>query len=205
MSERNLLTALIVLLLPLSFGLDPRLGTKTPDMTGTGYFSASNVAPLITLEIKKGKPAARHSAIPFDFATISMRPQEDNGTFESSFETNVTHDIGCELSPNTTGSLENFPAKEDCCCTGHSIEGVGVDRFAISLPVEESFAGSDSSEDNNRTPGNAFPVDPGGRFSDTPISTPEPGSLAMLACGIIAIAGVARSRFVHARGDSRSA
>jgi len=202
MSERNLLTALIVLLLPLSFGLDPRPGTKTAEITGTGYFSTANVAPLVTLETALGKPAARRSTIPIDFAAIYMRPQEDTGIFESSFDLNVPHDVTCERSTNTTNDLEVYPANENCCCTGFPRES--ANRSAVSFPMEESFVGSDSSEDN-RTHGNGIPIGPGRRSPSAPIPAAEPGSLAMLACGIIAVAGIARRRFVRTRPDSRLA
>ena len=186
MGERNILTAVIVLLLPLSFGIDPGPGLKTTVETGTNYISTMNIAPALHRDLPTAKRAARNSAIPIKAAT-AKRISGDTSTSESLFDMRATHDITCKASTTTNTLPEVGGANKDCCCTGKRVES--ADYSAIGFSPSESFRGSDSSEDN-RAATVVIPIVHGGRSPDAPISTPEPGSLAMLACGLIALAGL---------------
>jgi len=180
MTDKHFLYALIVLLLPLSFGVDTAAGTKTPEMIG-----ASNTSHSASL--KNAIPGLRGFTIndvPRRFGAIPSVYTADIGqpiaTFVSSFDAPVRR------------------ADTDAA------------RLEIDFPLYESFSGSDASA-YSRSGGSVWPIGigvGGGRGAaplgtmprnpNIPITTPEPGTFLMLACGLLTLAGLTRRRMLRA-------
>lgn len=206
MSERNVLTTIIVLLLPLSFGLDPGPGRDMPQNADMGYFSGENRGPRPHQAGSFGdlfvRPSVIPSVIPIEFAANSIGPIRDPGVFESSLSGNATDEsVSCNDSSNVSDVTEATEPPAECSSIGAA---KNARRFDIGFPLQESFNGVISTDDN-RNPGDVGPIG-GGRkpTPDTPIPTPEPGSLLTLACGLMALGGLAWKRSQHVFAEARS-
>jgi PEP-CTERM motif len=200
MSERNLLTAILVLLFPLSFGLDLGPGRVEAPRANMNYFTSINLTTPTLHEMILPGLKVRRSVIPDEFALNSIKATQNTGVFESSLLGTTSSDSeGCDSPANPADNAENGPWNEEC----PSVDGGATSTYGnsgISFPVQDSFKGSDSSEDN-RGPGigggGGIPVGTGGQTpTDTPvpIPTPEPGSLMLLACGLLAVAALVHKR-----------
>jgi hypothetical protein len=191
MSERNVLTAIIVLLLPLSFGLDPGPGRDMPENAGIGFLSGADVIPDHNQLRPLNDGGLRPSVISTDFAASATLPTVRSGVFESSLPTsiNTTRDTGsCDGASNDNNDLEVSGKATDCFV---SAAPATVGRSDVSFPLQSSFSESVAT-DENRSAGDVIPIGIGRQpVPDVPIPTPEPGSLWTLAFGVLALSGLA--------------
>jgi len=185
---------MIVLVLPLSFGGDTTAGTRPVEATSASDVNYSHSLKNATahgLGLTAADVAGR-------FAGDLGRPI---GTFVSPFDAAATRGVlTCEPPANADEDPEVRSVNEDC----FSADGgpLSAESSAIGFPLYDSFNGSDTSE-YSHTAGSASLIGPGlGGASgpigsgpgngNTPIATPEPGTLMLLACGLITLAGLAR-------------
>jgi hypothetical protein len=136
------------------------------------------------------------------------------GTFETFENTDVYGSLGTFSGANNLGVLgENFTnfTTADCTfdkiCSG--ITGYGIYVFNVGSISKSGFVGLTSAglplgtfalglgiEGNGNTAGTPFTEAGLSTGPHGPVSTPEPGSLALLGAGLLSMAGVLRWRFI---------
>jgi hypothetical protein len=194
MRDKHFVIALALLVLPLSFGGDLSAGSKAAaemNVANTNIrlgakrrihiahgFTAAQIAALIA-----GSPIARDDM------------GQTTGVFVSSFDaTNSHEDMRCG------------PA--DCFAVAGS--SAFVKSSASGFPMYDSFSGSDTAQHfgaagsgpfgigaggSGGAPGSGNgPIGPGPVNPNVPISTPEPGTLLLLASGLLMLGALARQQ-----------
>jgi hypothetical protein len=198
MNQKHFASALIFLLLPLSFGVGKTDATKTEGTTGASdpiQFQIDTLHGFTAADISR-----RQSVFTTDVADDSGLPIT---TFVSSFDASVTRIDGrCERPINRNKNPGVNRLNGDCLSAGGA-------QGTMGFPMYDSFSGSDRSQ-YSRTVGALGGIGPGlgagggsiGPGSGTvtnpvvnpAIVTPEPGTILLLAIGLLSLAAVAGRR-----------
>lgn len=197
MNDKHFKVALILLTLPLSFGGGTTAGTmavKPVDAADANNFLSLKKSATGSRGFRPSDVAGRFGASPDNFADGLGRAP---GTFVSSFssaDTNCLSSTGVNQNPEL-----DHPYGNCLPVGGNSSAG----NSAMGFPMYDSFNNSEISQ-YSHVAGSAGPLGPAGAFgggvgsgtgpTSTPIATPEPGSFALLAGALLALAGLAGRR-----------
>jgi hypothetical protein len=206
MRDKHFITALILLVLPLSFGGDSSTGTKA----GSELDAASAKFRQSQKRTTHGFTAAEMAALLLAGTPIGNGDvARTSESFVSSFDvTRSREDARCGSATDVNGNPEIENLNADC----FAIDGVSLNTksSASGFPMYDRFSGSDRSQ-YSRTSGTPGPfgvgigggggVGPIGTEPANPVvpvvpvvATPEPGTLLLLLGGLLTLGGFARRR-----------
>jgi hypothetical protein len=185
MKEKHFVIALALLVLPVSFGGGLSAGSKA-----AAAMDAANLNSRMTAKLRS---RVVHGFTTDQVATLfagSPIGRDDmgptSGLFVSSFDATKSREDALAV----VGSSSN------------------VNNSAAGFPMFDSFNGSDTAQRSGAPSsgpfgigaggGNSGPGGPGPVNPNVPISTPEPGTLLLLASGLAMLGGLARRRAVSA-------
>jgi hypothetical protein len=205
MKDKHLIITLALLVLPLSFGGGSTAGTKAAaDMDASHRASARRQN-----HVMHGFTVAEMAALLAGSRIGSSDVEKTNGLFVSSLDANKSReDARCGSSINATSNTKVDESNADC----FAISGGTANAMnsASGFPMYDSFKGSDTSQyfhtggSNGLTGvgaggggvggGSAGPIVNEPINPNAPISAPEPGTLLMLASGLLLLGMFARLR-----------
>ena len=137
-----------------------------------------------------------------------------NGLFLSSFDvTKSRGDLRCGSATNAMADQKSKNLGDDCFASdGRSSN---TNTSASGFPMYDSFTGSETAQHSGGVGSGPYglgaggsggggngPIGPGPVNPTVPISTPEPGTLMLLASGLLVLGGLAKRRAVHGSVNS---
>ena len=201
MKEKHFVIALALLVLPLSFGGGSAAGTKAAaEMDATNRASVRRHG-----YVNHGFTVAEMAALLSGSGVGSNDMGDGNELFVSSFD--AKKDGRCGDTANATGNPKLDKLNSDCFAINGGTSN--ANNSASGFPMYDAFKGSDTAQ-YSHTAGNSGagaggagggvgggsvnpivndPVNP-----TAPISAPEPGTLIMLATGVVMLGSFARRR-----------
>jgi hypothetical protein len=206
MKDKHFVIALILLILPVSFGGDLSAGSKAAAEMDAANAN-SRLAAQRRMHAVHGFTAAEMAALLAGSPIGHDHMGQTSGVFVSSFDaTKSREDVRCDPGTNETGNREFNSMNADCfAVTGGS---ANMKSSASGFPMYDSFSGSDTTQHSGAASSGPFgigagggaggggngPISPGPINPNVPISTPEPGTLFLLAGGLVMLGMIARQR-----------